>query len=110
MGADRMSDKYISRSAAVAARMLDEEMMIMSAIDSTLFNLSEVAAVIWQAADGQTPLSVIVSDRVCAAFDVSPDEAFRDADAFVEDLARHGILQISDSPILDHGSAAGEGA
>lgn len=105
-----MSDKYIARSAAVAARMLDEEMMIMSAVDSTLFNLSEVAAVIWQAADGQTPLSEIVRDRVCTAFDVATDEAYRDAEAFVEDLASYGILQVSASPIQDAGSAAGEGA
>jgi hypothetical protein len=85
-------------------------MIVMSAADSTLFNLSEVAAVIWQAADGQTPLSIIVRDQVCAAFDVAPDEAYRDADAFVDDLASHGILQVSAGPIQDAGSAAGEGA
>ncbi len=105
-----MSEKYIARSPAVASRRFDDEMIVMSSVDSTLFNLSEVAAVIWQAADGQTPLSVIVRDRVCAAFDVAPDEAYRDADAFVEDLASHGILQVSASPIQDAGSAAGDGS
>ena len=105
-----MSEKYIARSPAVAARRFDDEMIVMSSIDSTLFNLSEVAAVIWQGADGQTPLSEIVRDRVCAAFDVAPDEAYRDAEALVEDLARHGILQVSASPIQDGGPAAGEGA
>ncbi len=105
-----MSEKYIARSPAVAARKFDEEMIVMSAVDSTLFNLSEVAAVIWQAADGQTPLSEIVRDQVCAVFDVAPDEAYRDAEAFVEDLARHGILLVSASPVQDAGSATGEGA
>jgi hypothetical protein len=105
-----MSEKYIARSPAVAARRFADEMIVMSAADSTLFNLSEVAAVIWQAADGQTPLSIIVRDQVCAAFDVAPDEAYRDADAFVDDLASHGILQVSAGPIQDAGSAAGEGA
>jgi Coenzyme PQQ synthesis protein D (PqqD) len=105
-----MSDKYIARSTAIAARVLDEEMVIMSAVDSTLFSLTGVAAVIWQAADGQTPLSEIVRDQVCAVFDVAPDEAYRDAEAFVEELARHGILQISASPIRASASAAGEGA
>lgn len=105
-----MNEKYIARSPAVAARRFAEEMIVMSAVDSTLFNLSEVAAVIWQAADGQTPLSVIVRDQVCAAFDVAPDEAYRDAEAFVEDLASHGILQVSASPIQEGGLAAGEGA
>jgi Coenzyme PQQ synthesis protein D (PqqD) len=105
-----MSEKYIARSPAVAARRFAEEMIVMSSADSTLFNLSEVAAVIWEAADGHTPLSEIVRDQVCAVFDVPPDEAYRDAEAFVEDLARHGILQVSASPIQAGGSAAGEGA
>ncbi len=105
-----MSEKYIARSPAVAARRFADEMIVMSAADSTLFNLSEVAAVIWQAADGQTPLSEIVRDQICVAFDVAPDEAYRDAEAFVEDLASHGILHVSASPIQDAGSAAGEGA
>ena len=105
-----MSEKYVARSPAVAARRFDDEMIVMSSVDSTLFNLSEVAAVIWQAADGQTPLSAIVRDRVCSAFDVAPDEAYRDAEAFVDDLASHGILQVSASPIQDASSAAGESA
>jgi hypothetical protein len=105
-----MSEKYIARSPSVAARRFDDEMIVMSAVDSTLFNLSEVAAVIWQAADGRTPLFEIVRDQVCSAFDVAPDEAYRDAEAFVEDLASHGILQVSASPIQDVGSTAGAGA
>ena len=32
----------------VAARMMGGEMMIMSARDSTLFNLNETASAIWQ--------------------------------------------------------------
>ena len=44
-----MSEKYIARSRAVAARILDGEMIIMSAADSTLFTLSEVGTIIWQA-------------------------------------------------------------
>jgi hypothetical protein len=54
-----MPETYIARSTAIAARMLGGEMMIMSALDSTFFTLNEVATVIWQAADGNTPLSEI---------------------------------------------------
>jgi hypothetical protein len=96
-----MSEKYIARSRAVAARLLDGEMIIMSASDSTLFSLSDVGTVIWQAADGQTPLSAIVKTRICARFDVPPEEAYRDAEAFAEKLAAHGILRVSDQPILE---------
>jgi hypothetical protein len=96
-----MKATYIARSGAVASRILGGEMVIMSAVDSTLFSLSEVATVIWQAADGCTPLSEIVNGRICTEFDVSPEQARSDAEAFVEELARHGILQVSDRPIPD---------
>jgi len=96
-----MSEKYISRSTAIAARVLGGEMMVMSAVDSTFFTLNEVATVIWQAADGVTPLSAIVTDKVCAQFDVAPEQAARDAEEFVAALSSHGILQVSDQPAPD---------
>ena len=94
-----MSPVYIARIREVAARALGGEMMIMSARDSTLFNLNEVASAIWQAADGSTPLADIVERVVCAEYDVVPEEALKDAEDFVRELAAHGILQISDQPI-----------
>ncbi|HEX4076457.1 MAG TPA: PqqD family protein [Candidatus Acidoferrales bacterium] len=94
-----MKQLYIARSSAVASRVLDGEIVIMSATDSTLFSLSEIATIIWQAADGHTPLSEIVNGRICPEFDVAPDAAYRDAEAFIDDLARHGILRVSSEPI-----------
>jgi len=94
-----MSPVYIARSSAVAARSLDGEMMIMSAKDSTLFTLNPVGTVIWQSADGQTPLADIVEQKICPQFEVDPGEAARDAESFVTDLAGHGILLISEEPI-----------
>jgi hypothetical protein len=94
-----MSAVYISRATQIAARSLDGEMMIMSAKDSTLFTLNPVATLIWQSADGRTSLRDIVERRICIEFDVAPDEALRDAETFVTDLAGHGILVVSDGPI-----------
>jgi Coenzyme PQQ synthesis protein D (PqqD) len=96
-----MSEKYIVRSEKVAARLLDGEMIVMSAVDSTLFNLNSVAAVIWQAADGRTPLSEIVRGLICAEFEVPPDIAYQDAEEFVKELESHGILTVLDRPIAD---------
>jgi hypothetical protein len=96
---DKYNDKYIVRSTAVAARQLGGEMIIMSAVNSTLFSLNETATAIWQAADGRTPLSEIVNQRICPEFEVEPEEAYRDAVELVADLARHGILAVSDEPV-----------
>jgi hypothetical protein len=92
-----MNPVYLTRSKSVAARMLGDEMMIMSPRDTTLFNLNEVGSVIWNAADGRTPLDEIIA-RLCAEFDVTPEVARQDAEAFVQELAGHGILEVSDRP------------
>jgi hypothetical protein len=94
-----MSPLYIARSHEIAARELDGEMMIMSVRDSTLFNLNDVGTVIWQAADGATSLEEIVAQKICVEFEVEPAEAFKDAEAFVRELAEHGIMLLSDQPI-----------
>ena len=98
-----MSPVYIARSKQVAARMLGGEMMIMSAVDSTLFSLNETASAIWQAADGSTPLREIVERVVCGEFEVGREEAVKDAEDFALELATHGILLVSDQPIAQGG-------
>ena len=94
-----MSRLYLARNPRVAARSLDGEMMIMSARDSTLFTLNKTATILWQAADGTTPLDEIVEQRICPQFEVEPAEALQDAETLARELAGHEILQISEEPI-----------
>jgi hypothetical protein len=94
-----MSPLYIARSHEIAARVLDGEMMIMSARDSTLFSLNELGTIIWQAADGATSLEEIVVQKICPEFEVGPVEALKDAETFVRELAERGILLLSPQPI-----------
>ena len=96
-----MNNVYVARASEIAARMLGGEMMIMSARDSTLFSLNETASAIWQAADGRTPLAEIVERAVCSEYEVATEEALRDAEELVRDLAAHGILRVSDRPIVE---------
>jgi hypothetical protein len=91
---------YVARNPRVAARSLDGEMMIMSGRDSTLFTLNKTATILWRAADGTTPLAEIVQQRICEEFEVEAGDALRDAETLARDLANHGILQISEEPIL----------
>jgi hypothetical protein len=93
-----MTEKYIARSSAIAARMLGGKMMVMSAVDSTFFTLNEVATAIWLAADGRTPLPEIVGRNVCAEFEIDPETARAHAEEFVEELSQHGILLVADRP------------
>ncbi len=95
-----MPPLYIARSREIAARELDGEMMIMSARDSTLFNLNELGTLIWQAADGAISLEDIVAQKVCAEYEVEPAAALQDAEVFVRELAERGILRLSETPIV----------
>jgi len=93
-----MKNCYIARSPMVAARQLGGEMVIMSAADSTLFTLNEVASLIWKSADGATPLWEIVNGKVCAEFDVDPEIALADAERLVGELADRGLLLLTNEP------------
>ncbi len=94
-----ITEMYLTQSADIAARTLGEDTVIMSTLDSTVFMLNSVGTAIWNAADGATPLSRIVRERVCAEFDVSGEQAIADAMEFVDELAKHGILHLSDAPV-----------
>jgi hypothetical protein len=91
--------RYIARSTAIAARVLGDETMVMSAANSTLFTLDEVATVIWESADGVTPIEEIVANKICTQYDITADIAMKDAQNLVEKLAEHGLMLLSDKPI-----------
>jgi hypothetical protein len=90
---------YIAKSSMVASRELGGEVFIMSAVNSTLFTLNDVASLIWKSADGATSLQEIVENRVCAEFDVDPSVAFADAERLVGELADHGLIVVADHPV-----------
>ena len=89
---------YLLREHNVAARRIGDELMIMSAKDSALFSLNETAAILWEAAYGNTALADIVARGICPLFDIDADTALRDARETAEGLAKHGILQLSPHP------------
>jgi hypothetical protein len=91
--------EYIARSPDVAARMIGGELMIMSSRTSSLFSLNETAALLWQAADGVTPLTEIVESRICGSYEVDAATALSDTRELAVQLAEHGILLVSGQPM-----------
>jgi len=94
-----MLNRYLARRTGLAADAPDGGLLVMSPVDSTFLTLNEVAAEIWRAADGMTRLDHIVDDRICAAFDIDPALARRDAVEFVDELYRLGLLRVSPEPL-----------
>jgi hypothetical protein len=97
--------RYVARSTAIAARVLGDETMVMSATNSTLFTLDEVATVIWESADGATPLEEIVANKICTQYDITPEIALKDAERLVEQLSEHGLVLLSDKPFAQSAAA-----
>jgi len=91
--------QYVARSTQIAARRIGDEIMIMSGSEATVYTLNDVAAAIWEEADGATAIQEIVERRICKEFDVAPEVALQDALALVEELAGHGVLVVSEAPI-----------
>ena len=101
-----MSDVFIAREERLAARRVAGEMVILSADDSSLYVLNELGALLWDAADGTTPLREIVRRVVCEEYDVDQETGLRDAESFVRQLAEHGVLRVAD--VAGGGAPAGE--
>lgn len=93
-----MSDVFVSRAERLAARRVAGEMVILSADDSSLYVLNELGTILWEAADGRTPLREIVDRRICTEFDVDLDTGLHDAVEFLDRLASHGIVELSSAP------------
>ena len=95
---------YFARSASATARRMGLETLVMSAPNSTLLTLNEVASLLWEAADGVTALDHIVANTICNRFDVELETALLDAEVAVKNLAEKGVLELSDYPIPKHES------
>ena len=91
-----MAEVYVMQSPRTAWRVYDGEAVILWPDDSTLNTLNPVGTLIWEAADGQRPLSAIVA-RICEEFDVDPERAEQDAAAFIAKLRARGLLTVSET-------------
>ena len=94
-----MSEIYVKRHRDTAARLLGDEMIVMAVKNSRVFTLNPTASIIWNAADGITPLGEIVARDLVPQFDVDAASAYRDALELVGRLAEEGILVVTDHPI-----------
>ena len=92
-----MAERYPAQNPRAAWRVYDGRAVIITPEDSRLHTLNEVGTLVWEAADGRTPITDIVA-RVCGEFEVAVERAAADVDAFVADLARRGLLSIGSAP------------
>jgi Coenzyme PQQ synthesis protein D (PqqD) len=90
-------DRYPTQNPLAAWRVYEGEAVIVSPETSMLHTLNAVGTFIWEAADGRTALAAIV-DRLVDAFEVDRTTAARDAETFVDELSRRGLLTVLAAP------------
>ena len=92
-----MSEHFVARNPRAAWRVWDGEAVILLPEDSSLNTLNAVGTLIWEAADGHTPLSAVVG-RICQTFDVERSDAERDASGFIEQLRQRSLVTVTETP------------
>jgi hypothetical protein len=57
----------------------------------SIYTLNELGTLIWQLIDGKNNVTQIV-DGICSAYDVTPEEAEKDALEFLKSLETGGLI------------------
>ena len=86
----------LCRSDELVWRVIDGEVVILTADGHEIHTLSKVGSAIWELADGTRNIKEIVT-QICARFDVSFDVAQVDVLDFAEQLVAKKILQITNA-------------
>ena len=60
----------------------------------SIYTLNEIGTLIWQLIDGKKSVSQIV-DAISSAYDVTPEEAEKDALEFLNSLETGGLIRLS---------------
>nr|QNO53066.1 PqqA binding protein [Methanosarcinales archaeon ANME-1 ERB6] len=87
-------DNYPHRSDELVWRVIEGEVVILTADGHEIHTLSKVGRAIWELADGTRNIKEIVS-LICERFDVSFEVAQADVMEFAKQLVDKKILQIN---------------
>jgi hypothetical protein len=86
-----MSDVVRLRDG-VEWRQVESEILALDTSTSTFFNANKSGTMLWSVlADGATRTELV--DALVTAYGITPEAARRDVDAFLDSLARHGLLR-----------------
>lgn len=77
--------------ADLLVRIIGSEVVILDRAAGQVHRLNATASRIWQQCDGSRSVPEI-ADSVCAEFDATRDQALRDVERTIADLARLGLL------------------
>lgn len=101
-------DSYPCRSDEMVWRVIDGEVVILTADGHEIHTLNEVGSAIWALADGTRTIKEIIT-QICERFEVSPEVAQADVFEFAEQLEAKKILQITNAETKTAGGGDSNG-
>ncbi len=87
-------DQVVCKDRQTASRVLAGEAVVLTPLNSKIYNLNETGSRIWEWLDGEPTVGEIVAN-VRREFEVSEEQAIRDVVAFLEELAAKGMVTLS---------------
>jgi coenzyme PQQ synthesis protein D (PqqD) len=85
------------KNPILAWREIDGEIVIVSPNDSVLHELNETGSFVWKQLDGHRPAPKIAA-RLAEEYDVSLEDALRDIETLLGELASRQLLIPVDNP------------
>jgi hypothetical protein len=76
-----------------AYRIIESQAVILTPENSFLHTLNEQGTFIWEQLDGKKTTDEI-ADEMCKVYDISKDEATKDAQIFLQDLLRRKLVSL----------------
>ena len=91
-----MNQKIKSQEAVVFTDLDDGSAVLLHLDNKFYYSLNESGSFMWQLIDKSGGSMTIASlvEGLCENFDVSPDQARADAQDFIEDLAKEGLVTV----------------
>jgi hypothetical protein len=91
-------DNYVvAAKDQVSGDLADEDVVILNLKDNTYYGLDPVGGRVWSLI--RQPRRVAeVRDQLLAEFDVDAERCTRELLALLEDLAAHGLIEVSAAP------------
>jgi len=86
-----MNDDIVRLRDGVEWRHVEQEILALDTASSTFFNTNRAGAMLWAALAAGSSRAKLANVLV-SEYAIEPDVARRDADAFVDSLARQGLL------------------
>lgn len=83
----------VRRRPDLAFRRIDEETWIVCPRHSTLHRLNGTGARLWELLEGE-PTILALGEALAREFEVEPERAAADAEAFVRTLAERGLVDL----------------